>query len=663
MAFNVHRYPRMVQEYYVDRLRQAREQRLARLASVRSRADVVALQRETRRKIRQSFGRFPRRTALNARTTGTVEHRCYTIEKVLFESRPGFLVSANLYVPKGLEGPAPCVLGTCGHSEDGKAAPIYQSFAQGLALKGFVVLIYDPISQGERVQYPNAEGRCRLGLCPEHNMVGHQQALVGEFFGAWRAWDGTRALDYLLSRPEADRGRVGLTGNSGGGTMTTWLCGLDDRFTMAAPGCFVTTLLANAENELPADVEQIPPRLVKLGLDEADFYVPFAPRPLILLTQENDFFDQRGAQEAYRTLKRLYRLLGAPNNIRIVTGPRGHGYSIELREAMYGFFGTHSGLTVPAKEAPLAIRTQQALSAARFGSVIKAGSRRVLEFTRDRAEALAAGRKRASAPDLRRIVRRRLVLPRRTGPPHYRVLRPRRVGTTTYQFYALETEPGIQAIVTMLAPDGAAFRVPRERRCALLVPHRGAYEDLTSRRLTRYLRGKGRVFGVDPRGVGESMAATCNARDYLHPYDTEYFYNSLGILLGEPYLGRRVHDVLGTFDWLAAHDYREVHLIGRGFGAVVALLAAVVDSRPKTVTLINGLLSYGELTQVPIYRWPASSMIPGALRAFDLPECYRALGRKVRLVRPWNARMRPLRPSDARQRLTGLGLPTSLLAR
>ena len=122
--------------------------------------------------------------------------------------------------------------------------------------KGFIVLTYDQIGQGERLQYPDENLKSKVGgPVAEHLYAGNQQFLVGEFFGSWRAWDGIRALDYLLSRKEVDPNKIGITGNSGGGTMTTWLCGLERRFTMGAPSCFVTTFRRNLENELPADTE------------------------------------------------------------------------------------------------------------------------------------------------------------------------------------------------------------------------------------------------------------------------------------------------------------------------------------------------------------------------------------------------------------------------
>ena len=651
------RYGHMVQEYYVSRFRAAAADRAARRRKLRTRRDVERLQAELRRRIRRSFGPFPRRTPLNPRIAGTIRTPHATIETVLFESRPGLVVSANLYVPTGLSGPAPCVLGTCGHSLEGKAAEPYQSFSLGLARKGFVVLIYDPISQGERVQYPGPDGRPRLGLCPEHNMIGNQQALLGEFFGAWRAWDGIRALDYLLSRPEVDRRHVGVTGNSGGGTMTTWLCGLDDRITMAAPGCFVTTLRANLENELPADVEQIPPGLIALGLDQYELYVPLAPRPLILLTQTADFFDRRGSREAYEQLRRVYRLLGAERNLQIVTGPSSHGFSRHLREPMYAFFARHAGLRAPAGEPRLSLHTPEQLRATPGGSVNRRGTRRVFDFTREAADMLAAERRPLPAAKLGRTLSRLLVLPRRAGVPHHRVLRHRWTGKTVVARFAVETEPDIQAIVTMPVPPGerSRFGVPAEAACTLLVPHLGAVADLESPRLRRVLPARRRLFAVDVRGIGETTSLACGADpNFFAPYDNDYFYHAAGLLLGEPYLGRRTHDVLRTLDWLAGHGYRDIHLVGRGMGAILALFAAVLDPRPKKVTLVNGLLSYHELTQVPIQRWPASSLPGGVLRHVDLPDCYRALGSRLKLVEPWDARMKRLAPAAARRRIQAL---------
>ncbi len=136
---------------------------------------------------------------------------------------------------------------------------------------------------------------------------------------------------------------LGITGNSGGGTMTTWLCGVEDRWTMAAPSCFVTEFRRNMENELGADMEQCPPRALALGLDHEDFLAAMAPKPVIILAKEKDYFDARGNEAAYHRLKQLYRLLGADENVAYFVGPTYHGYSQENREAMYRWFNRCTG--------------------------------------------------------------------------------------------------------------------------------------------------------------------------------------------------------------------------------------------------------------------------------------------------------------------------------
>lgn len=673
------RFGRMVQEYYVERFGDARRRRLERTASLKTRRDVLKFQDEVRGKIRQCFGPLPAGTPLNARTTGRIEHDKFTIEKVTYESRPGFLVTANLYIPRGLRKPAPCVLGTCGHSDTAKAAPAYQSFAQGLARKGFVSLLFDPISQGERVQYPGPDERMgdgltvnrpSLGLCSEHTQIGRQMSMVGEFFGTWRTNDGIRSLDYLLSRPEVDPKRVGITGLSGGGTMTTWIAGNDDRFTMAAPGCFITTLLSNLENENPADAEQIPPRMVELGLDEYDLFVPFAPKPLILLTAANDFFDQRGSIEAYEQLRHVYRLLGAERNIRLYTGPGKHAYSRDLREAMYGFFCGHAGLKAAAKEPELVIHKEQELFATPEGSTLKAGSKRVFDFISEKAASVGQGRKPVARTRLVGLLKRTLAIPDLPAEIHHRVLRERNVDGHRLQTYALQTEPGIHAVITMPL-EGVAYRVPPEKDCTLLVSHLSAFDDLHSGHVPAgVLSACGRVFGLDVRGIGESAPNTLYGGDVLEAHSGEYFNNAHGLLLGESYLGRRVYDVLCTLAWLRGHGYRRIHLAGRGFGAITALLAGTIDGRADRLTLVNGLLSYQELTQTPIFKWQISCLPHGGLLGWDLADCYRAVAgstgsrqaAKLSIHQPWDAQMSPLNAAAARAQVAAMGLDPSVLA-
>src|SRR4029453_13958291 len=147
----LNRFPRMVQEFFVARENAIPQEGLERPAGVKTKADAEAYVRTVRGKIRASFGPFPEKTPLNARVTKVVEREAYKIENVLFESRRGFLGLANLYIPKGRRFPLPGVVGSCGHSANGKAIDTYQSFCQGLARLGYVVVVFDPIGQGERM--------------------------------------------------------------------------------------------------------------------------------------------------------------------------------------------------------------------------------------------------------------------------------------------------------------------------------------------------------------------------------------------------------------------------------------------------------------------------------------------------------------------------------
>jgi len=645
-AAPLNRFSRMVQEWFVAEVRAAEEKMKARLAALKTPADAEAYVRSVQERIRQSFGPEPERTPLNARVTGVVERDTYRIEKVIFESRPNFPVTANLYVPTGRKFPLPGVVGSCGHSSNGKAAEPYQSFAQGLARQGYVVLIYDPIGQGERLQYVADDLKPKHGIgVSEHLYAGNQQYLVGEFFGAWRAWDGIRALDYLLTRKEVDPQHVGITGNSGGGTLSTWLIGLERRWTMGAPACFVTTMRRNLENELPQDTEQCPPRAIALGLDHADFLAAMAPKPLIILAKERDYFDVRGSLEAFARFKHLYTLLGKPDNIALQIGPTEHGYSQENREAMYRWFNRATGISDAKTEPTLTIEKDEVIQCTTRGQVGELKPRTVFSFTQEKSRALAAQRGEPNGPALQAAITEVLKLPARgTEPPDYRILRPvrsrnypRRFATT----YAVETEPGILALVTRLSPVSHLSRPPADPRPAILyVSHHSADVELRSEPLVKALLEQagedGPFYACDLRGVGESRPDTCGSDMFLNPYGSDYFYAAHSIMLDRPYLGQKTHDLVRVIDWLASLGHREVHLAAKGWGALAAALAGVL-ARPVTeVTLKQGLTSYTAVAESEEYNWPLSALPPGILARFDLTDCYRELGRtkKLRQIDP-----------------------------
>jgi len=641
----LNRFPRMVQEYYVRRVREVEWAANERRATLRSQADANAYVSEVRRKIQQCFGPWPAKTPLKARITGVVERDAYRIEKVIFESRPGFPVTANLYVPKGRSFPLPGVVGSCGHSDNGKARDFYQSFCQGLALQGYVVLIFDPLGQGERLQYLTDKLEARHGVgVSEHVWMGNQQLLVGEFLGTWRAWDGIRALDYLLTRPEVDPTQIGITGQSGGGTMTTWLCGVDQRWAMGAPSCFVTTFRRNLENELPADNEQCPPGALALGLDHSDFVAALAPEPVILLGQEKDYFDARGLEESFERLKKLYRLLGAEHNIGLFIGQDYHGYHQPNREAMYRWFNRVTGISDAESEPALSLEKDEALWCTPHGQVGEFNPRTVFSFTRELSRSFRAKRGEVAGQALKNAVREVLNLPPRTGTPEYRILRPaesRGYPKGYAATYAVETEPDVFAIVYRLSDTPLFSRPPRGgKRVLLYISHRSADDELRNEPLLRELiraEPDAAVFTCDVRGIGESEPNTRAPRQ-VDPYSSDYFYAIHGSMLGYPYPGQRTYDVLRVIDWLKANGSDDIHLVAKGWGAIPATFAALLSDEVRQVTLKHALTSYSDVAESEDYDWPLSSFVPGILKVLDLPDCYRALeSKELRQIEPWPA--------------------------
>ncbi|MFP6584509.1 MAG: prolyl oligopeptidase family serine peptidase [Candidatus Hydrogenedentota bacterium] len=627
---SVNRFPRMVQEYYVKRLRAIEKAANARRMVLDTREEALAYIDDVRSKIQQCLGPWPETTPLNARITSSFKRDTYIVENIIFESRPGFLVTANLYIPTNKPHPLPGVIGTCGHTKNGKAG--YQEFAQGLARQGYVVLIYDPIGQGERLQYGDGNGGSKIGVgVREHLHAGNQQFLVGENIASWRAWDGIRALDYLLTRPEVDPNHIGVTGNSGGGTMTTWLCGADQRWTMAAPSCFVTTFRRNLENEEPQDTEQCPPKALALGLDHADFLLANAPDPIIILAKEKDFFDVRGSEETFAQMQHIYSLLGNRDQIGFFAGKGPHGYTQDNREAMYRWFNAITKISDAQSEPTITIEDDKTLRCTPKGQVAELTSKTVFDFTSEKSKRLAKSRKRiANNSELKEVVAQSLRLDNLpTSAPDYRILKPVDGGAypkPRHTRYAIETEPGIQAIAYRLSDENLPARPTHSNAEAILyVSHVSTDYELKKEPLTKELvtqNPESIFYGLDVRGIGESRPDVARSNSFLDAYGGDYMHASHGIMLDEPYVGRKTFDVLRSIQWLVSRGHTRIHLVGRGWATIPATFAALISDNVHRVTLKAAPESYASIAETELYNWPLSYIVPNVLEHFDLPDCY-----------------------------------------
>ena len=292
----------------------------------RSERSLRRHQRRLRESWTKSFGGYPKRTPLNARVTGVVPRDGYRIEKVLFESLPGLFVTAHLFLPDEIpdcKPPYPGILICCGHSGEGKGIAGYQRAAVLAALDGFAALIYDPIDQGERLQLP--------GKNPPHNVHGHNITGISAMLLGWntarfRIWDGMRALDYMQSRKEINPKRLGVMGNSGGGTLSSYIMALDDRIGSGAPSCYITSLTELCDRCGPQDAEQNFFGQLAFGINHAGFVMARAPSPVCINCTHGDFFPFDGTKKTFAVAQDVFKRFGWDERIAMLDVPGPHGW-------------------------------------------------------------------------------------------------------------------------------------------------------------------------------------------------------------------------------------------------------------------------------------------------------------------------------------------------
>src|SRR2546421_2972559 len=368
-----------------------RQRQIEGLATIE---DVSRRKAYVREQILKDLGGFPDRTPLNARVVGVLERPEYRIEKVIFESQPHFYVTANLYLPKTGHPPYPAILYPLGHERGGKTNPTWQQMLGSLATKGFVALAWDPVGQGERLQIFDEDLReSKVGnSTTEHTVVGTQCMLVGDHLARYPIWDGMRALDYLLSRKEVDPARIGLTGNSGGGTHTAYIAALDDRIQVAAPSCYITSWHLMLDTIGPQDAEQTFPLWLQEGFDYPDYLYAFAPKPYLLLSAIRDFFPIAGARETFAEAEKVYSAIGAKEKIGMFEADDGHGYNKGRRLAAYDWFARWLKVTEDKTPEPeIEMSTPEELRATPTGQVATSlGGESVFTLNQKRLEKLKA---------------------------------------------------------------------------------------------------------------------------------------------------------------------------------------------------------------------------------------------------------------------------------
>jgi dienelactone hydrolase len=606
--------------------------RKAEVQKLKTPADVAARQKSLHAKFVAALGGFPEKTPLKAKTVGTLKRDGYTIEKVIYESRPEHHVTANLYLPEG-KGPFPAVLMPLGHSQNGKAADYMQRGAILLAKNGIAALVYDPIGQGERSQLLDPLGNPAIkGSTSEHTMVGVGSLLVGQSTASYRIWDGIRSIDYLASRPEIDAKKLGCSGCSGGGTLTSYLMALDDRILAAAPSCYITSLERLFATIGPQDAEQNITGQVAFGLDHADYIFLRAPRPTLLLASTRDFFDIQGTWNTFREAKRVYTLLGSPDQLDIIEADAGHGYPKSHREAMARFMcrwlkGEDKVIAEQnwpiEKDATLqCTRSGQVLDDLRGKSVFDMNAALATEFAKKRAD-------KPLKPDAFRDAVQQLVLP--DTVPVFKVTEAGEIDKPDFVIAKRIFTTGTGVPIPALVFEPKA-EIPRAAVVVMVNPQGSASVTQEAAKLA----GR-RVLAVDLRGYGETAPAV--VKDGKGPtFGVEVKESFLALHLNQSLLGQRTADLLGVIN-----TNRAVELVGSGSAGPVVLHAAAMNDRVKAVTIDGALVSWDSVLRTPISHNQLANAVPGALAVYDLPDLAAALAPRPLTIRnPVDAAGKPL---------------------
>ncbi|RPJ53915.1 MAG: hypothetical protein EHM23_30005 [Acidobacteria bacterium] len=618
--------------YLLQKAWEQDDRRAERIRALKSEQDLLRLQEELRTNLLRNIGGLPEtKTPLNARVLGTVTQPGYRIEKVVFESLPHYYVTALVWIPDG-KGPFPAVLVPCGHSTNGKI--LYQYICQRLAKRGYVAISWDPVGQGERSQFWDAAaGKTRYNLvCGEHAVLGNLAYLAGANLARWEVWDGVRALDYLLTRPEVDPDRISITGTSGGGFQAAHIAALDRRIQVAAPSCYISSLPMRMANRIFADPDSDPEqdiyRMVADGIDHTGLLLMIFPRPLILAAAVQDFFPIEGTRKTFHEIAQVYRYFGKADSISKVEGYHRHGYSPENLTVAFQFLDRFNQMprkpeleTFEPLDEKLLVCTKSGQVSTEFPDAVP-----LTRLIRDMMKEKPA--KELRLHDLYRADDHPGIESWRIGEFS---------GRSAAQSIAWEAAGSTKGqrveISRFLLHHSGELMIPvvhtksasagSPRRAALLIRLTGKPGVKDWQSVTRLIDQGYEVVSFDFRGVGElrmrystkppEEAAKADYFDPLNGVMENYVYNSL--LVGRPYVLQMVEDIeiVSRFarEKLAL---QEVTLIAES-GDDAAVAWAAKECLPDLKMLAPGgdlkLFSWSETVEQQRELWPIQLLLPG----------------------------------------------------
>ena len=602
-------------------------EREVELARIRNEDDWKAYKEHLLRDYRKILGLpFPERTPLNPEVTRVLDRGAYRIENVIYQSTPGINVTANLYVPQAGEPPFPGILFPCGHWHEGKAAAEYHSAALGLVQKGYVVLLFDPVGQGERCDYFKADGSLvTQEPVIEHTLLANPLFLIGKHLMAVRMWDAIRGIDYLESRPEVDPQRIGCTGNSGGGTETVHLVPLEERIKVAVPDGTVDSPVLSLGAGGIGDGEQNRPWLVPYGITMADLMMLAWPRPCRLIIESRGGV-HTGTLAGFGQAEFLYRTLGHPERMSLVETEWPHGFFKFSRQKMYAWFNKWFYDRDTGWEEPeLKLEKPEDLLCTKSGQIVAERGQSIQQWTAAQAaKVLPEWKIPKNTAEftlfremLRDGVQEALNNPADSSAAHCQPLGETQRGDISIEKLALYSEADIYLPALLFKPTGRdKFPV------VILADSKGKTADGGALALKLAAAGYG-VLAVDLRSYGETKITHTNPdRDgagglMAQTLGVEASVAYDGLKLGRSIFAMRVFDLLKTTGYLMSRPDVDkqagLALIGRSTCGPISLYAAALDQRIKAVLTDSSLVSFMALTRPGVYSYHFIDFLPRAL--------------------------------------------------
>jgi dienelactone hydrolase len=621
----------MLRDHFRTLAHAALDQRLETYEQLKTPDQVQTWQNQQRDRFRQLLGGFPERTPLKTGVVGKLDGDGFRAEKVIYESRPGFLVTATLYLPP-TPGPYPGVLVPCGHTENGKAAGSYQKVCMLLAKNGCAALIFDPPGQGERKQILGShDDHDRSTKAPykstsEHMVTGVAPVLLGQNLATYFIWDGMRGIDYLQSRDDIIADRIGCTGSSGGGNQTAFLMALDERIVAAAPGNFITTTRIKNDRPGPGDAEQNIFGQTKYGIDHPDFLLMRAPKPTLILAATQDFVPIEGSWIAYRQAKRLYGRLGFPERVGLVETDDKHGYNQELRVAMVRWMrrwllGKDDAI-IEGELTPFS--DEQVQCTPQGQTLLVDGAKSIFDLNREEDRRLAAERAgvwpKLSVADRRKVIRQVAGVAEADEVPEPAVEQLSIVKRDGYKVerFVFRVSPELKLPALLFVPNE-----PTRKATVYLHDDGKAAEAGADGEIARLVKSGQMVLAIDVAGCGETRMKPWrygSMSGVLGPNSAEFY---VAYMLGRSFVGLRAEQTLMATRWLLRRDkeLKSVDLVATGELTVPALHAAVLEPDLfDVVELRGGLDTWKSVVDTPVTEWQLINVVHGVLRYYDLPD-------------------------------------------